>query len=102
VVREGQRATGLFLLLAGQVRVTREGAELARLKPGDLFGEMSMLKRGPAVASIDTESKCWVIELEQRDFQEIMMTYPQLLEFVSTLAEKRASENSDGGRVDFL
>lgn len=102
VIRQGERAPGMFLLLAGRARVVKDGAPLAQLAPGDLFGEMSLLRAGPAMAAIDTETKCWVIELERKDFQEIMMTYPQLLEFVSQLAERRAAENSDGGRVEFL
>jgi CRP-like cAMP-binding protein len=102
VIREGERAPGMFLLLAGRARVVKDGLALAQLQPGDLFGEMSLLRGGPAMAAIETETKCWVIELERKDFQEIMMTYPQLLEFVSTLAERRQAENSDGGRVEFL
>jgi len=104
VINEGERAPGLFLLLCGDARVLRGQRELARLSPGDLFGEMSLLTRGPASATIVAETKCWTLELPRERFQEIMLTYPQMLEYVSDLADKRKQQNLAGpeSRVDFL
>jgi CRP-like cAMP-binding protein len=104
IIREGERATGLFLLLCGDASVVKGTTAIAKLAPGDLFGEMSMLQRGPAVASIDTHTKCWALQLERADFQEIMLTYPQLLEFIADLADKRRAAAASGkdGHVDFL
>jgi len=99
VVDEGQRAPGMFLLLCGEAEVARAGRTIARLQPGELFGEMSLLTRGPAVASIRTASKCWALELERADFQEIMLTYPQVLEYVSGLA---AARESAAQKIEFL
>ena len=94
----GQRAPGMFLLLCGEARVSRGGGEVARLVPGDVFGEMSLLNRGPATATIETQSKCWALELPRERFQEVMLTYPQMLEYVSNIADQRAQQN----RVDFI
>ena len=104
VVSEGERAPGLFLLLCGEAYVVQGHKKIAQIVPGDMFGEMSLLNRGPAMASIDTETKCWVLELVRQDFQEIMLTYPQLLEFVSDLADQRRASNIQGpdDRVEFL
>jgi CRP-like cAMP-binding protein len=104
VIVEGERAPGLFLLLCGDARVLRGASERARLVPGDIFGEMSLLTRGPASATIVAHSKCWALELPRERFQEIMLTYPQMLEYVSELADKRKQQNLAGpeSRVDFL
>ena len=56
---------------------------------GSIFGELSLLNHQPAVASVETETKCWALCLERAIFQEIMVTYPQVLQYVSELAEKR-------------
>jgi CRP-like cAMP-binding protein len=98
VITEGERAPGLFLLLCGEARVTRGAGEVARLQPGDVFGEMSLLNRGAATATIETLSKCWALELPRDRFQEVMLTYPQMLEYVSNIADQRAQQN----RVDFI
>jgi CRP-like cAMP-binding protein len=99
VVKEGERAPGLFLLLCGEVHVVKGQAKLAVLAPGDVFGEMSLLAGGVAMANIVTASKCWALELPRKDFQEIMVSYPQVLAYVSELAEKRAADND---RIELL
>jgi CRP-like cAMP-binding protein len=104
VIREGERAPGLFVLLCGAAHVARGGRRVAALAPGDVFGEMSLLTRAPASASIETDVKCWALELERAHFQEIMVTYPQVLEYVSELALSRRERQdaSADDRVDFL
>jgi CRP-like cAMP-binding protein len=99
VIVEGERVPGLFVLLCGVARVTRGAAEMTRLGPGDVFGEISLLGRGPATATIETHTKCWALELPREQFQEIMVTYPQILEYVSDVAERRKQQNL---HVDFL
>jgi CRP-like cAMP-binding protein len=104
VIAAGERAPGLFFLLCGAARAVRAdgGGELARLGPGDVFGEMSLLAGQPARASVETVSKCWALELPRAQFQEIMVTYPQMLEYVSDLAERRRQANEAALHVDFL
>ena len=96
VVHQGERAPGLFLLLCGQARVQSGKRMLADLRPGDVFGEMSLLEHGKAMADIDARTKCWVLVLERADFQEIVLTHPQLLEYLSNLVEERRVENQLG------
>ena len=95
VIAEGERAPGLFLLLCGDARVKRGPAEVARLVPGDVFGEMSLLTREPASATIETVTKCWALELPRDRFQEVMLTYPQMLEYVSNVADARKRQSVD-------
>ena len=102
VVVQGQQSPGLFLLLCGDLAVVQGHQKITQVAPGDLFGEMSLLVRGPAMASVETESKCWVLQLLREDFQEIMLTYPQLLEFVSEVVDKRQEQNLGDSRVEFL
>src|SRR3981081_3985610 len=48
LIREGQPTEAFFILESGHVQVTRAGKPAARLGPGDFFGEIGMLDRGPA------------------------------------------------------
>jgi CRP-like cAMP-binding protein len=89
LVEQGKRAPGLFVLLAGGAHVVHDGASINDLGPGDMFGEMSLLAHGPAIATIRASSKCYLIELPRADFAELIMTHPQVLEYMSGIAEDR-------------
>ena len=97
VIRQGELSPGLFVLLAGRMDVTmvREGGEvqLAFLGAGDLLGEMSLLTRGPAMASIRAAVKCWALFVPREQFHGILLSHPQMLEYVGELVEQRRLEN---------
>ena len=104
VIRQGERATGLYVLLSGLADVTIVGGDSTRnvtvLKPGDLFGEMSLLSQEPAVATVRTRGKCFCLRLPADQFRQVIMTHPQVLMFVGELAETRkrqVSEIAGGG-----
>lgn len=50
LTRQGQFPDALYFVLAGHVRVTRDGAAIADLGPGHFVGEMSAITRRPATA----------------------------------------------------
>ena len=53
IARQGEIGTGFFVVVDGMVRVIRDGAVVARLGPGEFFGELSVLDGGPRVAQVD-------------------------------------------------
>ncbi len=98
VVREGDPSDGLYVVLEGAVDVVkrRDGEEVVvgHLREGDLFGEMSCLRKAPASASIVVRRPGTLLRLPRKDFDDLVVSYPQILELVSTLSEERA-ENLD-------
>jgi CRP-like cAMP-binding protein len=99
VIQEGGKSPGLFVLLAGEAKAVASGRIVAHLESGDVFGEISLIANQPATASIVARSKCFVLYLPRADFSEIIMTHPQVLEHISSLAEARMREI---GRIDML
>lgn len=93
LIAQGGRASGLFVLLSGhaEVVVAKDGAEqrLATLRPGDIFGEMSLLGGTDAIATVRTTSKCFALEMPAADFRTTIMTHPQVLMVVGDLADER-------------
>jgi len=88
-VKQGERAPGMFFLLCGAAAAVRDGVTVGTLGPGDIFGEMSLLLRAPASADVRATRKSWALQLPQPRFQEIMVTYPQVLAYVSELGDQR-------------
>jgi len=52
VVQEGDVGHELFLVSEGEVRVERSGAEVARLGPGEFFGELALMSGEPRNATV--------------------------------------------------
>jgi cAMP-dependent protein kinase regulator len=99
VVEQGQKSPGLFVLLSGEAEALADGVSMARLESGAVFGEMSLLSGKTATASVVARSKDFLLFLPRSDFSEIIMTHPQVLEHLSTVAEARLRAI---GRIDIL
>jgi CRP-like cAMP-binding protein len=93
VIEQGGRPDGLYVVMHGEMEVTRKEdgrvVKLATLKEGDLFGEMSLLTRAPATATVTAGHRGIVLRLPKSAFDELMMTHPQILELISELSDTR-------------
>src|SRR5207237_7507846 len=56
IAEEGRPGDDFYVLLSGQAKVVRRGRTVARLMPGDFFGEIALLDGGPRTASVVTET----------------------------------------------
>jgi cAMP-dependent protein kinase regulator len=99
MVEQGNKSPGLFVLLSGEAEAVASGAGVARLESGDAFGEISLLTGQAATASVVARSKNFLLFLPRSDFSEIIMTHPQVLEHLSTIAEARLRAI---GRIDLF
>jgi CRP-like cAMP-binding protein len=93
VIREGEPSDGLYVVLGGEVEVVkRKGpaeVEVGRLREGDLFGETSCLRKSPATATVRALRRGTLLRLPRSEFDELVVTYPQILELVADLSEER-------------
>lgn len=81
VVREGESGNQFYLLLSGNARVikafgTDREFELARVRPGDFFGEMCLLETLPRVATVQTTSAAVLLRLSSMAFLDLYETRP--------------------------
>jgi len=87
----GEKADGLYVVLAGKVDVTRDGdGSLATLSCGDVFGEMSLMGNRGSTANVHALTRVLALRLPAKVFQEIIVTYPQVLEFLGDLTSSRS------------
>ncbi len=73
--QEDDSPTGMFVLEAGHVRVTRirDGQQflLQEFGPGDCFGEMALMDLHPRSASVHAVDACRAIEIRPGDLYEL-------------------------------
>jgi CRP/FNR family cyclic AMP-dependent transcriptional regulator len=86
IFREGEAGNRLYLIVDGEVRISRDvpgsGEEaLAVLKPGALFGEMSVFDRSERSTHAISNGGCTLLTITRPDFE-------MLLDFNRELAYK--------------
>jgi CRP-like cAMP-binding protein len=75
---EGDPGSSFHVLLDGRAKVVRRGRTVARLSPGDFFGEIGLLDPGPPTATVIAESSLRCLTLPGRDFMDILASQPVL------------------------
>jgi CRP/FNR family cyclic AMP-dependent transcriptional regulator len=76
-----------FVIVDGSASVKRNGRRVATLGPGNYFGELSLLDKGPRTATVTSESPLTVLVLGPREFSSVLDSVPGLShKFLSTLA----------------
>jgi CRP-like cAMP-binding protein len=76
IAREGEIGTGLFIVAEGGVRVVRDGHVIARLGPGEFFGELSVLDGAPRNASVIAEAPTTCLALATWDAERVLREQP--------------------------
>jgi CRP-like cAMP-binding protein len=96
IVREGEPARTFYVVLDGQVSVTRKGRRLARLGAGEAFGEMALLTDSPRSSSIVADTDVLTMCLSRTNFNKVLKDEPAVSRaLLKTLAKRlHASERS--------
>lgn len=99
LISRGSPGTGLYVVLAGEVEVTEDdqvagtaaggGTPLARLGPGAMFGEMSLLRDQPASATVRAKGAATVLFLPRLYFERLVAAVPSLRSYFDELATSR-------------
>jgi CRP/FNR family transcriptional regulator, cyclic AMP receptor protein len=78
VVREGSKGVGFHLILAGRVRVSRNGRKLRELGPGDTFGDISLIDGGPRTASVFAVTPLRLLSMMSWEFKPLLIEHPEM------------------------
>jgi CRP-like cAMP-binding protein len=94
VTRQGHPAEAFYVLLSGEAEVEQDGKHRRTLGPGDFFGEISMLDRGPATATIVTRSECRLMVMSHLQFRDaIKGSDPLLGQVMAAMAQRLRSDS---------
>lgn len=67
-IKEGQTGDELFIIMEGEVSVSKKGKEIARLRIGDCIGELSIIDKEPRSATVKTTKQSLLLSLKRNDF----------------------------------
>jgi tRNA A-37 threonylcarbamoyl transferase component Bud32 len=91
LLRQGQQARGLYLILHGSVDVvdTNTGERIDCDGAGSVLGEMSLLASQPCSADVVATSDVGALVLSTEGYQELKSTHPELEIALSQLVSDR-------------
>ena len=99
IARQGEIETGFFMIVAGAASVVRDGEVLARLGPGDFFGELSLIDRQPRVATVTAVEPTTCLALPAWDFQKMLETEPGIAAAILKEVARRLRADGADHRV---
>ena len=91
LVGEGAPGYTFFILTAGTAVVTSEGQSLAKLGPGDFFGEIAILGNGRRSATVTSTSPVRVLVMFGTEFRRLEAAYPEIASRIEEAMQARVA-----------
>lgn len=102
VCEEGSPSDTMFFIDSGAVAVSKQGVTLARLAPGDYFGEMGLITGDPRSASVKTLESSLLLEVSAPVFHVIIQRSPQAMGNLLSTFDTRLRRHNDKVVEQFL
>jgi CRP/FNR family cyclic AMP-dependent transcriptional regulator len=92
LAREGDLGDEFFVIESGTAEVTRGGAPITKLGPGDFFGEIALIREERRTATVTATSPMVLFVMTGSSFRSLDSSTPEVRETVSkALAERPTS-----------
>ena len=92
-IREGEQGRHLYVLLSGQVRISKRAFGIQKvlqdLGPGECFGEMSLIECRSRSASVKALTACRLLRLGSEDIEVLPEITSKLYRNIAILLSRR-------------
>jgi len=78
VVREGDPATVLYLIVDGHASVQQEGRTVGRMGPGEFFGELALIEQHGRTATVVAEDELDCLLISAWEFKASLEEHPEM------------------------
>lgn len=95
LMREGQTAHEMFVVVEGTLEVTHEGEHVADIGPGSFAGEMALLTHSHRHADVTTKTDVSVLHIDGRGFNAVLRDVPQIAVKMLPIVASRVSDTAD-------
>ena len=92
LTRVGEAGEEFFMILDGSAHVEVPDGRQSTLRPGDFFGEMSLLDEGPRSATVTAETAIRLLVIRRRHFAVLLHEAPALTMKILTILSRRVRQ----------
>ena len=97
ITREGERGARIaafFVILEGAVIVEKRGSEVARLRSGDVFGEMALILDRPRTATVTAATQVRCLTTTAAEFRAFVDSHSSVAwALLETVAERLGEDD---------
>jgi ABC-type lipoprotein export system ATPase subunit len=105
IIRRDERVDYFFMIESGQVDIVLQGKRrddtlLARLEPGDFFGEIELVRGGKSIANVRAaaEGPVELLALSRANFNQMLDESPLTQEAISSVVQERLKAHKTADR----
>lgn len=95
LMREGERAHEMYVLIEGTVEVTQDGTHIADVGSGGFVGEMALLAHSSRNSTVTAKSDIVVLHIDGREFTTLLTRVPTIAAKMLPIVAGRVVDNSD-------
>jgi CRP-like cAMP-binding protein len=92
--KEGEAGKEFFVIVDGEVEITRKGKRVATRGSGEFFGEIALLENTPRMATVTAKTPLRFFVLTRRDFRHLVDVNPRVERKVLRALARRVVELS--------
>jgi CRP-like cAMP-binding protein len=92
LVREGETGQEFFVIVEGDVKITKKGRRVAQRGGGEFVGEIALLHDTPRTATVTAETPVRLFVLRRKDFRHLVGENPRVAEKVMQALGRRLAE----------
>ena len=102
LVRAGDDADALYLVVSGRFAVEVDGRRVAEVRSGSPIGEIAFFAHGRRTATVTALRDSIVLKLLRADFEALSEEHPAVLKAIAVTLARRLSETLAGGEQPVL
>lgn len=89
VCREGSPGDDMYILLAGELKITKETKFITTIKPVEYIGEMALIEAKPRSATVEAVEDSILLKITRQQFQDYFSNQPKsLFSMMRTLSHR--------------
>lgn len=95
VFTEGDESQDLFILVSGELEILKGNKKISEIdKPGELFGEMSVLLGGKRTATVKVVKDVKALKIVKEDIAKFLDSSPEIARDITFMLARRLDETS--------
>ena len=95
IVREGEDTNDAYIILSGEIEVTKEGRHLATLKENSIFGEIALVDSRPRTATCTAKTSVTLGQVTRENYKQLIKHRPEAINPLLRIVTERMRNLTD-------